>query len=388
MNKLYSVHLTDDQVTALQRLLRRGTSAARVQTRARALLAAHQGEADTAIADALLINPATVQRIRQRFVQAGYDAALQERPRPGRPPRLTGEGEAHLCMLACSPAPPGRSRWTVQLLADQIVLLEVVDDISPETVRQRLHKNEIKPWLRKQWCIPTPGARFVAKMEDILAVYARPYDPRRPVVCIDEATKLLHADKRPPLPTAPGHAARQDYEYVRHGTANLFVWVEPLAGRRGVTVTAQRTTLGFAWWLRDLVEVQYADAAVIVLVADNLNTHGPWALYEAFPPAEAARLAAKLEWHYTPEHGSWLNQAEIEIGVLRGQCLDRRIPTREELAAEVARWEQERNTVEVTIDWQFTTADARIKLKRLYPVLKPRPPRTGSPAPNFAKLTC
>jgi transposase len=320
MNKLYAVHLTDDQVHDLQQLLRRGTSAARVQTRARVLLAAHHGEADTAIAETLLINPATVQRIRQRFVQAGYDAALQERPRPGRPPRLTGEGEAHLCMLACSPAPPGRSRWTVQLLADQIVLLELVDDISSEAVRQRLHKNEIKPWLKKQWCIPKPGARFVAKMEDILAVYARPYAPHRPVVCIDEATKLLHADKRPPLPTAPKHPARQDYEYERHGTANLFVWVEPLAGRRGVTVTAQRTHLDFAAWLRELVDVHYSDAERIVLVADNLNTHGPWALYEAFPPAEAGRIAAKLEWHYTPEHGSWLNMAEIEIGCCAGSA--------------------------------------------------------------------
>ncbi len=373
MNKRYPVHLTPEQVTTLQQLIHTGTRAARVQTRAHILLLAHQGERDTAIAAALFINPATVQRTRQRFVQAGYDAALTERPRPGRPPRLTGDIEAHLCRLACSPAPPGRARWTLALLAEQIVLLELLDTISPEAVRERLQANDLKPWLRKQWCIPDPSARFVAKMEDVLRVYARPYDPRRPVICVDEASKVLHGEKRAPVPAAPGHAARQDYEYVRQGTANLFVWVEPLAGRRGVQVTPQRTTVDFAWFVRDVVDRHYPQAETIVLVGDNLNTHGPWALYEAFPPEEAERLLGKVEWHSTPEHGSWLNMAEIEIGVLRQQCLDRRIPTTEVLAIEAAAWEQARNAAEVIIDWQFTTPDARIKLKRLYPVLKPKP---------------
>ena len=382
MNKLYAVHLTDAQTADLEQFIRTGTHSARQLTRARILLLAHQGERDADIAAAMLVNPATVQRTRQRFVQEGLAAALTERPRPGRPPLITGEIEGHLTMLACSPAPPGRARWTLQMFADELVVLGLLEDISPEAVRRRLQQNDLKPWLHKQWCIPEPGARFVAKMEDVLAVYARPYDPQRPVVCVDEASKVLHRDARPSVPPAPGQPARQDYEYERQGTANLFLWVEPLAGRRGVQVTAQRTTLDFAWWLRGLVDEQYPQAEVIVLVSDNLNTHGVWALYEAFAPEEAARIAGKLEWHYTPEHGSWLNMAEIEIGVLRAQCLARRLASVEGLRTEVAAWEQTRNAVAVTIDWQFTTADARIKLKRLYPVLKPQPAWVGATSQN------
>jgi len=382
MNKLYPVHLTDAQTAELEQLIHTGTHAARQLARARILLLADQGDRDADIAAAVLVNPATVQRVRQRFVQAGLTAALSERPRPGRPPIITGEVEGHLTMLACSPAPPGRARWTIQLLADELVVLGLLDDISPEAVRQRLQQNDLKPWLHKQWCLPAAGARFVAKMEDVLGVYARPYDPARPVVCVDEASKVLHSDPRPPVPPAPGRVARQDYEYGRQGTANLFLWVEPLAGRRGVQVTAQRTTLDFAWWVRSLVDEQYPQAEAIVLVSDNLNTHGSWALYEAFAPEEAARIAGKLEWHYTPEHGSWLNMAEIEIGALRQQCLDRRIASQELLTTEVGAWERARNAAAVTIDWQFTTADARIKLKRLYPVLKPQPPWVSSTSQN------
>jgi hypothetical protein len=246
--------------------------------------------------------------------------------------------------------------------------------VSRETVRRRLHAHALKPWQHKQWCIPQAGARFVAKMEDVLGVYARPYNPARPVVCLDEANKTLHAASRPGQPVAPGQVTRQDYEYERGGTANLFVWVEPLTGRRGVQVTAQRTTPDFASVVRQLVDEVYPQAEQVVLVTDNLNTHGPWALYETLAPAEAARVLAKLEWHYTPEHGSWLNMAEIEIAARRRQCLARRIATPTQLATEVAAWVAERNAQGGTIDWQFTTADARSKLKRLYPVLKPPTP--------------
>lgn len=372
MNKLYLIHLTDTDVTELHHLIHSGTHPARVQTRARILLLAHQGQSDPAIAAALLTTTATIQRVRQRYAQAGLTAALTERPRPGRPPVFTGAGEAQLTLLACTTPPAGRARWTIQLLTDRIALIEDVLPVSRETVRQRLHAHDLKPWLHKQWCIPQAGGRFVAKMEDVLAVYARPYDPTRPLICLDEASKELHADTRPGQPVAPGRAARQDYEYERAGTANLFVWVEPLIGHRGVQVTARRTALDFAALVQHLVDEVYATAQQIVLVTDNLNTHGPWALYEAFPPAEAQRLGQKLEWHYTPEHGSWLNMAEIEIGTLRQQCLKRRIPTQGELETEVATWVTARNAEQVTIDWQFTTADARIKLKRLYPVQKPK----------------
>lgn len=374
MNKQYQVVLTDPEITQLHQLIHAGTHAARVQTRARILLLSHAGQTDDAVAGAVLTSSATVQRVRQRCAQEGVAAALGERPRPGRPPVFTGEGEAQLTVLACTAPPPGQARWTIQLLTDRIALCEDVPAVSRETVRRRLHDHEIKPWLHKQWCIPEAGGRFVAKMEDVLAVYARPYDPARPVVCVDEASKTLHADVRPSLPVAPGQVARQDYEYERAGTANLFVWVEPLAGRRGVQVTSRRTTPDFADLVRHLVDEVYPQAEQLVLVSDNLNTHGPWALYETFAPADAHRLMQKLEWHYTPEHGSWLNMAEIEIGALRRQCLARRIAAPDRLAEEVTAWVADRNAVGGTIDWQFTTADARIKLKRLYPVLKPKSP--------------
>ena len=218
--------------------------------------------------------------------------------------------------------------------------------------------------------MPTASARFVAKMEDILDVYQRPYDPLRPQVCLDEACKELHSTPKGTYPPQPGQPARQDYEYARHGTASLFVWVEPLTGRRKVRVTARQTGRDFAEQLRLLVDEDYPEAEQIVLVVDNLKTHAPACLYERFAPEEARRIARKLEWHYTPEHGSWLNIAECELSVLARQCLSRRLSDSDMLIREVTAWEHKRNQAQVTIDWRFTTADARIKLKRRYPVLK------------------
>jgi len=206
-------------------------------------------------------------------------------------------------------------------------------------------------------------------MEDVLCVYARPFDPKRPVVCLDEKSKELHGEMREPLVCQPGRAARSDSEYVRNGTANLFAWVEPLVGKRGVCVTDRRTAADFGRMLRHLSEVVYPSAQKIVLVVDNLNTHGTQSLYEAFEPPEAHRLAERFEWHYTPEHGSWLNIAECELSVLERQCLSRRIADKETLEREVTAWESVRNGEASVIDWQFTTADARIKLRRLYPII-------------------
>jgi DDE superfamily endonuclease len=204
-------------------------------------------------------------------------------------------------------------------------------------------------------------------MEDVLDVYTRPYDPRRPQICLDERPVQLLADSCPPLPLRPKRPRRQDHEYERRGMANLFLWYEPLMSRRHVEVTERRTMVDWAHCVKDLVDVHYPEAEVIVLVMDNLNTHSPASLYQAFPPAEAKRLADKLEIHYTPTHGSWLDMAEVEIAVLSAQCLDRRIPDIDTLRAEVAIWEEERDRTATRIDWRFTTEDARIKLKRLYP---------------------
>ena len=214
---------------------------------------------------------------------------------------------------------------------------------------------------------PEQNADFVCAMEDVLEVYHRPVDPARPVVCFDEASKQLVKETRTPIPAAPGRPATTDYEYERNGTANLFMMFEPLGGKRHVQVTDRRTAVDYAHVIRDLVDVHYPHAEKIVLVQDNLNTHKPASLYQAFPPDEARRLMEKLEIHYTPKHGSWLNMAETELGILSRQCLDRRVPDQAFLAREVAAWEEPRNTAECKVIWHFTTDDARIKLHRLYP---------------------
>ena len=208
-------------------------------------------------------------------------------------------------------------------------------------------------------------------MEDVLEVYHRPYNSARPVVCFDEASKQLVRETRTPIEAAPGRPATTDYEYERNGTANLFMMFEPLAGQRHVRVTERRTAVDYAQAIRELIDVHYPHAETIVLVQDNLNTHKAASLYEAFAPDEARRLIEKLEIHYTPKHGSWLNMAETELGILSRQCLDRRIPDPSTLVHETTAWNGDRNAAECKVIWQFTTADARIRLHRLYPVIEP-----------------
>ena len=216
---------------------------------------------------------------------------------------------------------------------------------------------------------PDASAAFVADMEDVLEVYHRPRDPACPVVCLDETSKQLIAETRQPVPAKPGRPARVDYEYERNGTANLFMLFAPLEGWRHIEVTDRHTAVDYAHILKALSDTHFPNAPKIALVQDNLNTHKPASLYEAFPAAEARRLVERFEWHYTPKHGSWLNMAECELSVVSGQCLDRRIADRQTLANEIAAWESDRNKKHVKADWQFTTADARVKLKRLYPAL-------------------
>lgn len=204
-------------------------------------------------------------------------------------------------------------------------------------------------------------------MEDVLDVYTRPRDPDRPLVCLDETSKQLTRETRTPVPMRPGQPARSDYEYERNGVASLFMLSAPLEGWRHVCVRSRRTAVDYAHVLRDLAQVHFPEAKKIVLVQDNLNTHRPASLYEAFAPDEARRIAERFEWHYTPKHGSWLNMAECELSVLARQCLNRRIPEQAQLQAETAAWTQSRNTAQTKINWQFKTQDARIKLAQLYP---------------------
>lgn len=214
---------------------------------------------------------------------------------------------------------------------------------------------------------PEADGNFVAHMEDVLDLYHEPYDEKAPVVCMDETNRQLVAETRVPIPAKPGQVARQDYEYERMGVADVFMFTEPLAGWRRASVTERRTALDWAQEIKTLLDVDYPDARVVRLVMDNLNTHGTGSLYEAFPAAEARRLAKRLEIHYTPKHGSWLNVAEIELKALSVQCLDRRIPDVKTLKREVASWEKARNQDAKGVDWQFASKDARVKLKRLYP---------------------
>jgi DDE superfamily endonuclease len=214
---------------------------------------------------------------------------------------------------------------------------------------------------------PEASPAFVANMEDVLEVYQRPHDPKRPLVCLDETSKQLIIETRKPIAAEPGRPAREDYEYERNGVVNLFMMFAPLEGWRHVKVTDRRTAVDYAHVLKDLSDAHFAGADKIVLVQDNLNTHTPASLYEAFPAAEARRLVERFEWHYTPKHGSWLDMAESELAVLSTQCIDRRIPDKETLTEEVAAWEERRNTHQTKANWQFTAADARVKLARLYP---------------------
>ena len=217
--------------------------------------------------------------------------------------------------------------------------------------------------------IPSVGAEFVWRMEDVLDVYAQPYDPKRPVVCFDESPVQLIAETRKPLPPKPGQPERFDYEYKRNGTRNLFFFFQPLAGWRHVLIREHRTKVDYAYAMRYLVDELFPEADVVVVVQDNLNTHTPAALYEAFEPAEAKRILNRLEFHYTPKHGSWLNMVEIELGILSEQCLNARIPDEETLRCKVKAWERARNERRATVNWRFSTSDARVKLSRLYPNL-------------------
>ena len=363
----YRVDLSAVERSELEALLRGGRRAARTLKRAQILLAADAGMPDETIAQSLGVGGSTVYRTKRRFVEGNLDKALHEEPRPGAARKLSAQEEALLVATACSRPPEGRARWTIELLAGEIVRLTEHDGISRETVRRRLAENELKPWREKMWCVPKIDGEYVARMENVLDLYAEPPDPKYPVVCLDESPVQLIGEVREPIAAAPGQIERVDYEYRRCGTVNLFVAVDAHRPWRKVSVTQQRTAQDYAERLRELVDVDYPGATCIRVVQDNLSTHTPGALYEAFPAPEAHRLLERLEFHYTPKHASWLNMVEIEIGVLKGQCLDRRIDDRVELEREIAAWQRRRNAAGARVTWMFTTEKARAKMGRAYP---------------------
>ena len=360
MNIRYRVELNEGERADLAAMLSGGKHAARKLKRAQILLAADAGISDEAIASSISVGGSTV-------VEGNLELALSEEARPGAARKLSGKETALLVATVCSSPPEGRKRWTLDLLAGAMVGLTEHEGLSRETVRRRLAEDDLKPWLRKMWCIPQVDGTYVARMEDVLDLYAEEADPSRPVVCFDESPTQLIGEVREPIPATPGQPERYDCEYQRNGTANLFVFLDVHKSWRHVKVTDHRTAGDFADCMRDLADTHYPGAERIRVVMDNLSTHTAGALYEAFPAPEAHRILRRLEFHYTPKHASWLNMVEIEIGVLRGQCLDRRIDERNVLVSEIDAWQQQRNASGARVKWKFTTQKARVKLARAYP---------------------
>lgn len=375
MAKKYIVTLNQEEREELTTIIRKGKNAAKIR-RAHILLGADASAKgkqmiDEAISKAYSVNIRTVERLRERFVLEGFEIALKAKPADAPKPRkIDGDVEAHLIALTRSKAPDGYKQWSFRLLADKMVELEYIDSISHESVRQVLKNNELKPHKRLCWVIPPEqNADFVCQMEKVLDVYKRPYDPNQPVICLDESPKQLVSEIRQPI-LMPNGVTLYDYEYKREGACDIYMVSEPLGGKRSVSVQDCHNRLVWAAIVADVVENQYPDAEKITLVQDNLSAHKPSAMYELFEPERAKAILDKIEFVYTPKHGSWLNMAEIELSVLSRQCTNQRFASKEDLAAEISLWETQRNALEATIDWQFTTTDARIKLKRLYPTIR------------------
>src|ERR1700719_208839 len=329
MNIRYRVELNEGERAQLTAMLSGGKHAARKLKRAQILLAADTGIGDEAIADSISVGGSTVYRTKRRFVEGNLDLALSEDARPGAARKLSGKETALLVATVCSSPPEGRKRWTLDLLAGQMVQLTEHEGLSRETVRRRLAEDDLKPWLRKMWCIPEVNGTYVARMEDVLDLYAEEADPQRPVVCFDESPTQLIGEVREPIPAAPGQPERYDYEYKRNGTANLFVFLDVHKPCRHVKVTEHRAARDFAFCMRDLADIHYPNAELIRVVMDNLSTHNPGALYETFAAPEAHRILQRLEFHYTPKHASWLNMVDHTVGVSAKRCLNHPIRERE-----------------------------------------------------------
>jgi transposase len=367
MNVRYRVELSQAEREELTKLLSGGKRSVRKLKRAQILLAADAGACDEEIAMSVAASGSTIYRTKRRFIEGNLEAALSEEPRPGAARKLSGKEEALLVATACSKPPKGQAHWTLELLAGTIVKLTEHASLSRETVRRRLAENDLKPWRKDMWCIPQVDGAYVARMEGVLDLYAEAPDPKRPVVCFDESPTQLIGEVRQPIPAEPGQLERYDCEYKRNGTVNLFVFLDAHRSWRKVKVTEQRTARDFAECMRDLTDLHYPKADKIRVVLDNLSTHSAGALYEAFPAPEAHRVLSRIEFHFTPKHASWLNMVEIEIGVLRGQCLDRRIASRDQLLSEIDAWQSQRNDAAARVKWMFTTERARNKLARAYP---------------------
>lgn len=363
----YKVILNTDEQTELNLITTQGKHSVRKIKRAQTLLMSHaQIYRDEDIAESLSLSLSTIYRTKRYFIEYGLEEALNDEPRSGQPRKLDANQEALLIATACSEPPKGRCRWTLSLLGEQLISLTQLDTISSETIRQRLKDNDLKPWQKKMWCIGKLDAAYIARMEHILDLYAEPSDIKRPVVNFDETGKQLVEHVNAPKPMKLGQVAKEDYEYQRAGVTNIFMFFDRHRGWRKAKVTDYKKSVDFAECMRELVDIDYPDADIIRVVLDNFGTHNEASLYKAFPPDEARRILRRLEFHFTPKHASWLNMAEIEIGTMNQQCLDRRIPNKELLIDELAHWENQRNEEKASIDWMFNVDAARKKLDKAY----------------------
>jgi hypothetical protein len=384
-----TVNLTAEEIEKLKSLTHKGAGAsARTIMHANILLFTNDGFGEKKkgvreTAELFGISPNTVNNVRKLYVTGGLDAALDRKTHITTSilSKVTGDFEAQVIATALSPAPEGRARWTLRLLAEHCMERKYIVSISHSAIGNMLNTNQVKPHLSQYWCIPKENnASFVANMENILGIYKRAYNPQIPVLCMDEkpiqllgeireriSAKPLSVDAETGL-MKPGKLQRIDPEYVRNGTACIFIFTEPLRGWRHVVALESRKRSDFAYLMRLIAQRYFPDVPKIITVADNLNTHNATSFYEAFPPDIAYQLSQKFEFHYTPKHGSWLNIAEVELSSLAIQCLgNKRIEGIDELNRLLSAWEVDRNTRQKGVNWQFTEDDARIKLKRLYP---------------------
>ena len=371
----FQVVLSHRERKTIMRFQKR-TSSVNARTRCAILLAADasKGRSEKTyreIASASGASEATVITTLKEFLTDGFTKMITPKRNPASDIsrlKVTGDVEAKIIATACSAAPKGYVRWTLNLLYNQMMVVLEDISISRSTIGRILMKNDLRPHLNDYWCIPPEeDAEFVANMEDILDVYQKPYDPKYPLWCMDEKPYQILGEAREPLPMRPGDLAKVDSEYVRNGTVSIFCFIQPHTGKLLHSVEPTRTAVDWAEKIKYLVDEVEPDAEKIILVMDNLNTHNISSLYKAFRPEEARRIAKKLEVHYTPRHGSWLDIAEIGINIMTRECLDRRIPSIEALKEELKAWNDEYDKDPSPVNWQFQTTDSRIKLKRLYP---------------------
>jgi transposase len=362
--KKLSIMLREKDLRSIDALLSAGVQSVRVVKRAQALRLLAVGRPSPEVGSLVGLTPKTVRNIGWRYAQAGLRRALYDRPRPGASPLLTDMQKQQIVAMVCSDPPEGRARWTVRLIAEESIRRKLVPTVGRETIRMLLQSHDSKPWRIKSWCVAELTPEYIHNREDVLATYERPRNEKQPVVCLDEKPVQVLADVRAPLTARrPGQIAKQDNEYERRGTANIFGGVEPKSGRHFTTVTPTRSGAEFAGMMQQLVEA-YPEAETIHLVMDNLSTHTEKSLTDRYGVEIGKQLWNRFTVHYTPVPGSWLNQAEIEISVMAGQCLGkRRMGSMEKLRSEVRAWNRRANRAKLKINWTFDRRAARRKFK-------------------------